>query len=73
MKISMFIDNTKSITNQVKRLIKGSCDIYLEENSITQPEIKQTTPLKLKLIGSRIRVRLREQDLIEAILQSKRI
>ena len=69
----MFIDNTKSITNQVKRLMKGSCDIYLEENNITQPEIRQTTPLKLKLIGSKIRVKLREQDLREAILQSKRM
>ena len=71
--MSIFIDRTKSITSQVNRLTKGSCDIYLEENIITQPEMRHTTPLKLKLIGSKTNLKLTGQDLNIAMFQSSKI
>ena len=47
--------------------------MYLEENIITQPEIRHTTPLNLRLTGSKTIVKLRGQDLTIAMFQSKRI
>lgn len=70
MKTSIFIDSTNNITSQINRFKKGSCDIYLEENSITQPEIRQTTLLKLRLTASKITVKVMLQDLKEIIVHS---
>lgn len=72
IKTSIFMDNTNNITSQINRFKKGSCDIYLEENNITQPEIRQTTLLKLRLTASKIRVKVMLQDLKEIIVHSTR-
>jgi len=43
IKISRFIDRTKSRTSRVNRFIKGSDAMYLEVNTITLAEIRSTT------------------------------
>ena len=68
-----FIDRTKSMTSQVNRFKKGSWDIYLEENIITEPEIRHTVLLKLSLKGSKITIKVKWQELISSKLHSYRI
>lgn len=52
MKIKKFIDKTNKITIILNRHRFLSPSIYEVVNTITQPEMKHTNPLKLHLIQS---------------------
>ena len=47
------------MTSHVKRFRKGSWAIYLDENNITHPAIRHTVFLKLRLKGSKIKIKVK--------------
>lgn len=58
IKISKSIERMKRRTRAVKRVRKGSFDIYERENSKTFPEMKSKVEENSRAIGSKIKGKL---------------
>lgn len=73
MKIRKFIEITNIITSKVKRLKKGSSDMYEVAKVITFLEINKTVAANIRPWGSKIRGSSKRKALVERSVHSTKV